>query len=113
LNKKKKDMKKITTILGVAAVAGVAYKVLTHKKADGSTLLDSLTEAGKGWADKFNEFADASGGWKDKFNEFVDDVKDRVMPDMKGPNGEDVFTDMYKRNYYTDGQGSRIYMEEA
>ena len=99
--------------MGLAAVAGVAYKVLTHKKADGSTLLDDLTEAGKGWSDKLNDFAEANKGWKDKFNQFVTDVKDRLMPDMKGPNGEDVFTDMYKRNYYTDSQGGRVYMDEA
>jgi hypothetical protein len=106
-------MKKMTTILGIAAVAGVAYKVLTHRKADGTTLLDDITEASKGWGDKLNEFAEANKGWKDKFNQFVDNVKDRLMPDMKGPNGEDVFTDMYKRNYYTDGQGGRVYMDEA
>ena len=106
-------MKKITTILGIAAVAGVAYKILTHKKPDGSTMLDDLVESGKGLTDKFNEFAESGKGWKDKFNEFVDNVKDRLMPDMKGPNGEDVFTDMYKRNYYTTTDGSRIYMDEA
>ena len=106
-------MKKITTILGIAAVAGVAYKVLTHKKADGATLLDDLTQASKGWGDKINEFADSKGAWKDKFNDFVDKVKDRLMPDLKGPNGEDVYTDMYKRNYYSDGVGGRIYMDEA
>ncbi len=103
----------MTTILGLAAVAGVAYKVLTHKKPDGTTLLDDLTEASKGWTDKLNEFAEANKGWKDKISQFVENVKDRLMPDMKGPNGEDVFTDMYKRNYYTDGTGSRVYMDEA
>src|SRR5688572_22127328 len=106
-------MKKMTTILGIAAVAGVAYKILTHKKADGSTLLDDLTEAGKGLGDKLNQFAEENKDWKDKVSQFVNKVKDTLMPDMKGPNGEDVFTDMYKRNYYTDGQGSRVYMDEA
>ena len=106
-------MKKMTTLLGLAAVAGVAYKVLTHKKADGSTMLGDLTDRSKGWTEKFNEFAEANSGWKDKFNQFVEALKDRMMPDVKGPNGEDVFADMYKRNYYTDGQGGRVYMDEA
>ena len=104
-------MKKFTTILGLAAVAGVAYKVLTHKKADGSTLLGDLTDASKGWSDKFNEFAEANKGWSDKISQFVGNLKDKLMPDVKGPNGEDVFTDMYKRNYYTDSLGSRTYMD--
>ena len=106
-------MKKMTTLLGLAAVAGVAYKVLTHKKADGSTMLDDLTERSKGWTEKFNEFAEANNGWKDKFNQFVEALKDKVMPNVKGPNGEEVFADMYKRNYYNDGQGGRVYMDEA
>lgn len=104
-------MKKMTTILGIAAVAGVAYKVLTHKKADGSTLLDELTDKSKGWADKVSEFAEANKGWSDKVSQFVDKIKDRLMPDVKGPNGEDVFVDMYKRNYYTTGEGTRVYMD--
>lgn len=104
-------MKKMTTILGLAAVAGVAYKVLTHKKADGSTVLDDLTERTKGLTEKFNEFADANGGWKDKFNQFIEALKDRLMPDVKGPNGEDVFADMYKRNYYKSDDGTRVYMD--
>lgn len=105
-------MKKITTILGAAALAGVAYKLLTHKKPDGSTLLDDITGAGKEWGGKINEFVE-NKGWKDKFDQFVETVKDKLMPDLKGPNGEAVYTDMYKRNYYTDPDGSRIYMDEV
>lgn len=104
-------MKKMTTLLGIAAVAGVAYKVLTHKKADGTTLLDDLSERSKDWSEKFNEFAEANKGWKDKFNQFVETVKDKLMPDVKGPNGEDVFVDMYKRNYYKSDEGTRVYMD--
>ncbi|MES2874025.1 MAG: hypothetical protein V4708_09905 [Bacteroidota bacterium] len=104
-------MKKMTTILGIAAVAGVAYKVLTRKKADGSTLLDDLTEASKGWTDKVSEFADANKGWSEKITQFVEKIKDRLMPDVKGPNGEDVFMDMYKRNYYKNDEGTRVYMD--
>ncbi len=33
------------------------------------------------------------------------------MPDVKGPNGEDVFMDMYKRNYYKNDEGTRVYMD--
>lgn len=106
-------MKKLTTILGLAAVAGVAYKVLTQKKADGSTLIDDLTQASKGWSDKFNQFAEANKGWPDKIAQIIGNLKDKLMPDLKGPNGEDVFIDMYKRNYYTNDQGSRVYMNEA
>lgn len=90
-------MKKVVQLLGVAAAAGIAYKVLTQKKSNGTTLLDELTEASKGWADKLSEFAG--------------ELKDKLMPDLKGPNGESVFKDMYKRNYYTDNTGTRTYMD--
>jgi hypothetical protein len=91
-------MKKVVQLLGVAAAAGLAYKVLTQKKANGSTMLEDLTEAGKGWADKLSQYAG--------------ELKDKLMPGMRGPNGEDVYMDMYKRNYYMDTAGSRVYMEE-
>ena len=104
-------MKKMTTLLGIAAVAGVAYKVLTHKKPNGTTLLDGLTDASKGWKEKVTQFAEANKGWTEKINQFVDTIKDKLMPGMKGPDGEDVFTDMYKRNYYKDNHGSRVYLD--
>ncbi|MEJ7779547.1 MAG: hypothetical protein WKF68_08145 [Daejeonella sp.] len=106
-------MKKMTTLIGIAAVAGVAYKLLTHKKANGSTLLDDLTEASKGWTEKVSQFADENKGWSEKINQFVDKIRDRLMPDMKGPNGEDVFMDMHKRNYYKNEEGSRVYTDMA
>ncbi len=91
-------MKKITQILSIAAAAGVAYKVLTTKRDDGTTLLDNLSEAGKGWGDKLNQY--------------MGKIQDKLMPGMKGPEGEDVFTDMYKRSYYMNKEGSRTYLED-
>ena len=91
-------MKKITQMLSIAAAAGVAYKVLTHKKNDGTTLLDQLSESSKGWTDKLNQY--------------MSTIQDKLMPGMTGPNGERVYKDMYKRNYYKNQEGSRTYLED-
>ena len=91
-------MKKITQMLSIAAAAGVAYKVLTHKKEDGTSLLDQLSESTKGWTDKLNQY--------------MSKIQDKLIPGMKGPNGEDVYRDMYKRSYYKSQEGSRTYMDD-
>ncbi|MGB4773683.1 MAG: hypothetical protein WBP45_00790 [Daejeonella sp.] len=38
---------KLAKIIGVAAVAGAAYSLLTHKRENGKTLLDDITKAVK------------------------------------------------------------------
>ena len=76
----------------------IIRQILTHKKSDGTTLLDDLTEAGKGWTDKLSHYMGM--------------LQDKLMPGMKGPNGEEVYSDMYKRSYYHNKEGARTYMED-
>ena len=39
-------------------------------------------------------------------------VKNTVMHEMSGPDGEPVFQDMYYRQYYENKLGARVYMED-
>ena len=92
-------MRNLTKLIGLAAGAAAVYTLLTRKREDGTSLWNDITEASKGWSDKVMEYGNR--------------LKDRLMNDVKGPNGEDVFSDMYDRHYYVDDQNRRIYMENA
>ena len=90
-------MKNSIKILGVIAGAIGAAALLTRKRADGTSM--------------FDEIADTSKNWGDKLVQYGTQLKDRLMPEMKGPNGESVFSDMYDRQYYMDNDNKRIYTD--
>ena len=83
----------------LAAIAGAvgAAAILTRKRADGTSLFDDIADAGRNWGDKLVQYGT--------------ELKDKLMPDMKGPNGESVFSDMYDRHYYMDESNQRIYSD--
>ncbi len=90
-------MKDAWKILAIIAGAIGAAALLTRKRADGTSLFDDISETGRNLGDKIVDYGNQ--------------IKDRLMPDMKGPNGESVFSDMYDRHYYMDDNDTRIYTE--
>lgn len=95
--KKKSGKGKIVTIAGVAGIVIAAGILFTRKRKDGSTLLDDMITGMRGLADQA-----ASYGTR---------LKDRLLHHIKGPNGEDVFTDMYNRLYYVNDEEKRVYLD--
>lgn len=89
-------MKRATGIIGAVAGAAALATVLLYKRKDGSRLTDS-------W---MNSARNLGGRIKDYTNE----VKDRLFH-VHGPHGEPVYVDMYDRQFYEDGKGLRIYMD--
>ena len=90
-------MKNSIKIIGVIAGAIGAAALLTRKRADGTSMFDDI--------------ADTSKNWGDKLVQYGTQLKDKLMPEMKGPNGESVFSDMYDRQYYMDNDNKRIYVD--
>ncbi|NEU09897.1 hypothetical protein GZH53_16350 [Flavihumibacter sp. R14] len=84
-------------ILAVIAGAIGAAAIITRKRADGTSLFDDISDAGRSWGDRLVQYGTQ--------------LKDRLMPEMKGPNGESVFSDMYDRHYYMDGSDQRVYTD--
>lgn len=90
-------MKNSIKILGVIAGAIGAAALLTRKRADGTSMFDDVADAGKSWGDKLVQYGTQ--------------LKDKLMPEMKGPNGERVYSDMYDRRYYMNDESKRIYTD--
>jgi len=84
-------------ILGIIAGAVGAAALITRKRADGTSMFDDIADATRGWGDKLVQY----GG----------QLKDKLMPEMKGPDGESVFSDMYGRNYYMTQENTRTYID--
>ena len=90
-------MKDVIKILGIIAGAVGAAAIITRKRADGTSMFDDISETGKNWGDKLVQYGTQ--------------LKDKLMPDLKGPIGESVFADMYDRHYYLDQEDKRVYTE--
>ena len=90
-------MKNSIKILGIIAGAVGAAALLTRKRANGTSMFDDITQTGKSWGDKIVEYGNQ--------------LKDKLMPEMKGPNGENVYSDMYNRHYYMNEENARIYTD--
>ena len=92
-------MRNSLKIIGIVAGAVAAATLITRKRADGTSLFDDIANAGKDWGDRLSQFGNK--------------IKDRFIADMKGPKGEDMFSDMYDRKYYMDDMNNRIYTDNA
>ncbi|MXV17117.1 hypothetical protein [Hufsiella ginkgonis] len=90
-------MKKTTSLLMVLAGVAAVSAVVIYRKKFGTDftgrIADTLNEAGN------------------KIRRYGRQLKDRLMHDVHGPNGEHVYADMYDRHFYEDPQGKRIYLE--
>ena len=92
-------MKNSLKIIGIVAGAIAAATLITRKRADGTNLFDDI--------------ADASKGFGDRMAQWGSNLKDRLIPHSKGPEGEELFSDMYDREYYMDDMNNRIYTDHA
>ncbi|MBC7744597.1 MAG: hypothetical protein H7096_05795 [Flavobacterium sp.] len=91
-------MKDLVKIIAIIAGAVGAAALLTRKRADGSTMYDMLSGKGKEFGDKIVRYSA--------------ELKDRMMPDIKGSADENVFSNTYHRKYYMDDtNNNRIYTD--
>jgi|GEM_PF-753000 len=92
-------MKKKLGILGAVAGAAAVVAILYYRREDVSRLTESFAGTAK------------SAG--EKLKGYTRKLKDRLLNDVHGPNGEPVYMDMYDRRFYENADGDRVYMEEA
>lgn len=46
-----------------------------------------------------------------KLKDYTNQIKDRLLHNVHGPKGEQVYIDMYDRQFYEDETGHRVYLE--
>lgn len=78
----------------VAGVAAAAIATLIYRRETADELLNSA----KGLGDRLVRYGNR--------------LKDSLLHHVKGPNGEDVYIDMYDRQFYEDPSGKRVYLAE-
>ncbi|WP_374166661.1 hypothetical protein [Arcticibacter sp. MXS-1] len=90
-------MKK-TVVWGVTAgAAAAAIVALMYRRKDGTRLADGLMDSARDMGSRLMEYGNQ--------------IKDRLLHNVKGPNGEAVYLDMYDRQFYEDEMGRRVYLE--
>ncbi len=90
-----KNIGKLGLIAGAAAVVAILY----YRKEDVSRIAGNLSDSAK----------DLGGKLKD----YTGKIKDRLLHNVHGPAGEAVYVDMYDRQFYEDGEGKRVYLQEV
>lgn len=78
----------------VAGVAAAAIATLIYRRETADELMSSARGLG------------------DRLLKYGNRLKDSLLHHVKGPNGEDVYIDMYDRQFYEDPSGKRIYLAE-
>ena len=86
-------------IIGIVAGAAVLGALMLMKRKDGQSIGSYLLSCTKDFGSSISTYASK--------------IKDKLMPDLRGPNGEPVYADMYNRNFYEDDHGERVYLENA
>ena len=94
---KSNAMKNIAGLAGIAAGAAVLSILLFRKREDGTTVGSNL----------LGKARDAGTN----LLKYGEQLKDRLLHNVKGPNGEPVYLDMYDRQFYEDPDGKRVYLE--
>ena len=88
---------KNTTLWGIVAGAAAAGVILYYKKSEVSRMGGNLRDSARHWSDRLVQYGT--------------ELKDRILHNVKGPNGEDVYLDMYDRQFYENEMGQRVYLE--
>jgi hypothetical protein len=88
---------KNTTLWGIVAGAAAAGAVLYYKRNEVSRMSGSLKDSARNLGDKLVQYGS--------------ELKDRFLNNVKGPNGEDVYLDMYDRQFYENEMGQRVYLD--
>lgn len=90
-------MKKMV-VWGVSAgAAAAAIVALMYRRKDGSRMADGLMDSARSWGSRLMDYGNQ--------------IKDRLLHNVKGPNGEPVYLDMYDRQFYEDEMGRRVYLQ--
>lgn len=92
-------MKNIAGKLGIVAGAAAVLAILYYRREDVSRLTSSAAGSAKKLGNKMKDYAT--------------EMKDRLLHNVNGPNGEAVYLDMYDRQFYEDTEGKRVYLEEV
>jgi hypothetical protein len=90
-------MKNSIKILGIVAGAIAAATIITRKRADGTSLFDDIAEESKDWGNKLVDYSTR--------------LKEKMTTDIKGPDGDSVFSDMYDRQYYMDDTSKKLHTD--
>ena len=90
---------KNTTLLGLVAGAAAVTAILYYKRNEVSRVSGNLIDSAKSLGDRLVEYGS--------------ELKDRILHNVKGPNGEPVYLDMYDRQFYEDETGKRVYMDAS
>jgi hypothetical protein len=85
---------KNTTLWGIVAGAAAAGAILYYKRNDVSRVSGNLRNSARNWSDKLVQYGS--------------DLKDRFLHNVKGPNGEQVYLDMYDRQFYENEMGEGV-----
>jgi len=80
-------------VAGAAAVTAVLYYKRNEVSRASGNILDSAKDFG------------------DRLVQYGSDLKDRILHNVKGPNGEPVYLDMYDRQFFEDEMGKRVYLD--
>lgn len=89
-------MKK-SAIYAIAAGTAAIGAILYYKRNETSRLAGSLASSAKDLGNKALRYGTQ--------------LKDRLLNHVQGPNGEDVYMDMYDRQFYENTDGKRVYLE--
>lgn len=90
---------KNTTLLGIVAGAAAASAILYYKRNDVSRMSGNVMHSAKNLGGKLTQYGSQ--------------LKDKLLNNMKGPNGEPVYLDMYDRKFYENEMGQRVYLSES
>ena len=88
---------KNTTLWGIVAGAAAVSAVLYYKRNEVSRASENLLNSARDLGDRLAQYGS--------------ELKDRLLHNVKGPNGESVYVDMYDRQFYQDEAGKRVYLD--
>jgi hypothetical protein len=86
-----------STLWGIVAGAAAVTAVLYYKRNEVSRASGNILSSARNLGDRLVEYGS--------------EIKDRILHNVKGPNGEDVYLDMYDRQFYEDDMGKRVYLD--
>lgn len=62
--------------------------------------------------DETDELFNSAKGIGNRLIKYANNLRGSLLNNNKGPNGEDLYIDMYDRQFYEDPTGKRIYLAD-